>query len=194
MPGDVDLETVIGELEAELGETVSQRIAARFLGVSHTALGHRVRGGSIPLVENRAGRREVPVPALLRFKPTWGGAGGADSFGGAAGVRGDRRSDADRDHAAASDRSLAYHRAVADRLTRGHVADACYRVRKWRAGGKLDPTYADEWEQVLQGSLAQIRAILTDPSSAAADLRQSSPFAGILSESERRTVIGAPVP
>jgi hypothetical protein len=181
--GDPELESVIAELEAEVGETVSQRCAARFLGVSHTALGRWTREGRVPLVENRVGRLEVPVPALLRLA--------ADAGGERAPASAPRRTGADPGVSPA-DRSLAYHRAVAACLGRHHVEDARYRVRKWRAEGKLDPAYADAWEEVLSGSLAEIRKVLTEESEAADDLRQNSPFAGVFSEPDRRALIGAP--
>lgn len=195
LEGDVELEAVIAELETEMGETVSQRIAARFLDVSHTTLGRWVRSDIVPLVENREGRSEVPVPALLRLAESSAAsdAPASDSpvLGRPSNVEGQRTAEA---HSAAADRSLAYHSAVADRLTRADAVDALYRVRKWRTQGKLDHSYAHAWEQILDGSLSQIRGVLTDTSTTAADLRQNSPFAGLLSEPERRTVIGAPAP
>ncbi|MGI8632015.1 MAG: hypothetical protein ACR2NA_05635 [Solirubrobacterales bacterium] len=180
---------MIAELEGELGETVSQRIAARYLGMSHTALGRRVRGGEVPLVENREGRTEVPVPALLRLAREPNGAKRPASGRPAVSPRANEPR-ARADHAGARERSLAYHRAVAERLRREDVHDAHYRVRKWRAAGKLGPYYADSWEEILQRPLPQIRDALTEDSQAAADLRQNSPFAGTLSEPERRAVIG----
>ncbi len=193
LPGDSDVEAVIADLEGELGETVSQRIAARFLGVSHTTLARRARSGMIPLVENRRGRSEVPVPALLRLARAPGSSNLPAPGRPAVSAHAGRRLPA-RGHAGAADRSLAYHRAVADRLSREDVEDALHRVRKWRAAGKLDPVYADAWEQILQGPLPRIRSILWDASQAAADLRQNSPFAGLFSEPERRAIIGAPTP
>jgi len=191
---DADLETVIAELEAELGETVSQRIAARFLGVSHTALGRWVQAGRIPLVESRDGRSEVPVPALLRLKE----GGHRDSGGTPAETLAEhpvsRRGLPGAGHTEATDRSLAYHRAVAQRLTREQVEDARYRLRKWGLEGKLDPAYQGRWDEILHGPLREIKAVLAEDSQEAADLRQNSPFAGLISEHERRALIGAPAP
>lgn len=183
--GDPDLEAVIAELEDELGETVSRRSAARFLGVSHTTLGRWVRDGRVPVVENREGRLEVPVPALLRLAASGREGDGASISPSRSGARG-------RVGAGAAGRSLAYHRAVADRLSRELVDDALYRVRKWRAQGRLDPTYSDAWEQILSGPIERVRDVLTQESDEAADLRQNSPFAGVVSEPERRALIGAP--
>lgn len=189
---DVDLETVIAELEVELGETVSQRIAARFLGVSHTALGRWVRAGQIPLVESRAGRNEVPVPALLRLKESGHRDGGERPDRMVAECPVYRQGPSGESHAEATDRALAYHRALARRLTRKHVEDASYRLRKWGLEGKLDPAYQDRWDEILRGSLSEIQTVLVEDSPDAADLRQNSPFAGLISEPERRALIGAP--
>jgi hypothetical protein len=69
------------------------------------------------------------------------------------------------------------------------VNEARHRVWKWRAEGKLDPRYADEWEAVLRRSVADVRRTITTDSSYAQDLRQNSPFAGMLSEPERRRIL-----
>jgi len=183
--GDGDLEAVIVELEHELGATVSQRIAALFLGISHTALARRVRNGAVPLVENREGRLEVPVPALLRL------AAEAPTQIRSTSATPPDVSQPRQGRAGATDRSLAYHRAVADRLNRAQVDDALYRLRKWRTEGKLEAVYADAWQEILRGPLSEVRHALTDDSPLAADLRQNSPFAGVLSEPERRAIIGA---
>lgn len=192
LDGDSELELVIAELEAELGETVSQRVAARFLGISHTALRRWVRAGTIPLVENRVGRAEVPVPALIRFKRAAEADAGESDARRRVALPAEAHDLAGQGHDAAATRSLAYHRAVAERLNGEEVSDARYRLSKLRAAGRLDPIYADRWEDVLAGSLAEIRKLLADPSQDAADLRQNSPFAGVLGEPERRAVIGAP--
>src|ERR1700722_13663853 len=65
VPENEDLAAVRLGIETELGETVSLRLAARVLSVSHTALERWVKSGDVPLVFTPAGRREVPVTALL---------------------------------------------------------------------------------------------------------------------------------
>ena len=64
LPGNEDVFTVRRALERELGETVSRRLAARILGVSHTALDHWTKAGDLPLVYSAQGRVEVPVTAV----------------------------------------------------------------------------------------------------------------------------------
>lgn len=55
-PKSRDIVTVRAALEEELGETVSRRLAARLLGVSHTALARWVHAGDLPVVFSSAGR------------------------------------------------------------------------------------------------------------------------------------------
>jgi hypothetical protein len=66
------------------------------------------------------------------------------------------------------------------------VDDALRQVWKWRLQGRIDPHYANRWERVLRGSVAEVRRSISEDSQDAGDLRQSSPFAGMLSEPERR--------
>lgn len=203
---DPDIATVRAELERELGETVSQRLAARFLGVSHTALQRWIKAGDLPLVFSASGREEVPVSGLLdiyervergrlrgrrrrhHLEPVL-----AEGRERAGRVRADEvapeSSSREDGHSRADRRALAYHRAVAKRLNRKMIDEALHRVWKWQAEGKLNPRYADEWESILRRPVADVRQAITDDSAHARDLRQSSPFAGMLSEPERRRIL-----
>lgn len=49
--------------------------------------------------------------------------------------------------------------------------------------------WLDEWERLLDGPLVPLLTTLTSPSPRARELRQNSPFAGVLSESERQQVL-----
>jgi hypothetical protein len=203
VPGNKDISVVRVGLERELGETVSRRMAARVLGVSHTALGRWIESGDLPVVLSVAGRVEIPVPALLDLRESVD----ADRVDGprryalaptmrryrtaAERVRvDDLKGSEHRDgHGRASARSLAYHRTVAQRLRRPMVDEARHVLSRWRAQGRIDRRYAAEWEEVLGRPMADIRRTLVDESPEADDLRQNSPFAGMLSEAERRRII-----
>jgi len=205
MPPNRDLVAVRAALEAELGETVSRRLAARLLGVSHTALDRWVDAGDIPLVFAPSGQRAVPVDALLELRESVE----AERRAGSRGQRPlepvmtQRRKRAERldvgalvapgsvseSHDRAARRSLAYHRALARSLDRRMADDALRQVWKWRLRGRIDPHYADRWERVLRGSVADVRRAISEDSQDAGDLRQSSPFAGMLSEPERRKLV-----
>jgi hypothetical protein len=203
VPGNEDLSAVRLSLERELGEAVSRRMAARVLGVSHTALGRWIESGDLPVVLSPAGRVEIPVPALIDLRESVD----ADRADGprryalaptmsryrtaAERIRGDDLKGVQRDsgHGRASARSLAYHRVLARRLRRSMVDEARHALFRWRDQGRIDPRYADRWEDVLSRPLTEIRRTLIDESSEADDLRQNSPFAGMLSEAERRRII-----
>ena len=87
-----------------------------------------------------------------------------------------------RGHELAERRSLELHRLVAERVRADpsllHAAQG--RVRAWLADGPVHPRWAEAWLDVLQRPLDEILNILVDPGPAARDLRQSSPFAGVL--------------
>ncbi len=200
VPDNEDLFAVRLRLEQELGESVSRRLAAKLLGVSHTALERWIQSGDVPLVFTATGRQEVPVAALLdlyeavRSSKT----GGTVRHPLAAALRSrqqaaerlnvdwdDPRGGYDRTHL----RSLAYHHAVAGRLRKQTVADAKYVLYRWREQGRIDPVYADRWDRVLAMPLTGIRDAITAASTEADDMRQNSPFAGALTEPERRRIL-----
>lgn len=69
------------------------------------------------------------------------------------------------------------------------VDEAWYRVYKWRELGRLDPRYADEWQAILERPLDEVRRAIAEQGPRGNDLRQNSPFAGMLSEPERRKLL-----
>lgn len=202
VPGNRDLATVRAALEDELGATVSQRLAARTLGVSHVALRRWIDAGDLPLVYTREGRREVPVSALLRLRdeieeeqpsPTAGRYAIAPTMerrrAAAKRMRVKKGPPGSEPHSRARARSLAYHRAVAGRLRSSMVEEARHLLFLWRKEGKIDPHYAARWEEILNQPIAQIRQAIMEESPVADDLRQNSPLAGLLSEAERRRIV-----
>ena len=197
---------VRAELENELGGTVLPSLAATLLGVSHTALRRWIGRGDVPVVLDGRGRKAVPVSALVdlyqsvraeresgrrrrhTLEPAMtAGRERARSLQPRSLIDEDPAG-ADR-HRLAQLRSLAYHRALARRLTRPMAEDARHVLWEWRERGVVDPRYADEWESVLDRPLREIRRVLTSDDLQARDLRQSSPFAGLLTEPERRRIL-----
>jgi hypothetical protein len=63
--------------------------------------------------------------------------------------------------------------------------------RWWTAAGERRPHWMKEWDEILRQPCSDIQAILADPSERGAALRQSSPFAGVLSARERRRIYEA---
>jgi hypothetical protein len=92
-------------------------------------------------------------------------------------------------HDRAERRNRAYHAALARRLRRETVRKALHQLWRWSEEGKIDPRYAAEWEALLRRPLPEIKRVLVEDSQWARDLRQNSPFAGALSEPERRKIL-----
>lgn len=202
-----DLTAVRQDLEDSLGGTVSRNLAAKLLGVSHTALNKWISAGDVPVVISPSGRREVPVPVLLdlhervreeresgrrlrhRLEPSL-----VETRGRASRMRPgsgpEFRPSIEADsHRRAELRSLAYHRALAPRLRRPLVNDASRKVRRWLKEGRIDRRYAQEWLDLLELPVHEIRKAISADDQRGRDLRQSSPFAGLLSEPERRRIL-----
>lgn len=202
-----DVAPVRRDLEARLGSTLSRSRAAQILGVSQTALDRWVAAGQIPIVLTPAGRREVPRQFVIELREAIGELRGrgrhrhplaaaiearrdaAAALGGARPSGGSARSSAPRDHRTAERRSLAFHRVIAERLDEQLVEEARERVERLVVGGHLHPRYADRWREVLSLPVAKIATVIVADDREGRDLRQNSPFAGVLNEQERRRII-----
>jgi hypothetical protein len=204
----VDVSPVRRELEAQLGPTLSRSRAAQILGVSQTALDRWVTVGQVPTVMTPSGRREVPRQFVIELREAIGelrgrGRGGRPLAAALAARRAraegidigsDLAADADAEpggHRTAERRSLALHRVVAARLTPALVDEARERVEALAGAGRLHPRYADRWREILARPIAAIVAAIVADDQPTADLRQNSPFAGVLNEQEWRRVVEA---
>jgi hypothetical protein len=88
-------------------------------------------------------------------------------------------------HRLAELRSLAYHRAVAERLADPRVVESARaRVRQWLERGHV-PVYAVAWQRLLEGPVEELRAALEADTEAFRALRQATPFAGVIDARER---------
>jgi hypothetical protein len=87
-------------------------------------------------------------------------------------------------------RSLALHEAVAAKLEKDPALLGVARanVKRWL---EVHPAAAlVEWEQLLdRAPLSRVLALLRSPDEDAARLRQSSPFAGVLTPGERLAIL-----
>jgi hypothetical protein len=206
-PGARDIVAVRSHLEQELGGSVSRSLAASLLGVSHTALQKWIDAGDVPVVVTPTGRTAVPVAALVELfeaitserelgqrrlhviEPAMTAARErAEALNPSLLIDG-RADDATDPHDRAERRNRAYHAAVARHLRKRTVQRALHQLWRWNEEGSIDPRYAEAWEDVLRRPLPEIKRILTDDSQDARDLRQNSPFAGALSEPERRKIL-----
>lgn len=203
-----DIAAVRTNLERMAGPTVTRAVAARLLGVSQTALDRWITTGDIPILITPAGRRELPLRWLvesieavherrlaypddrhplgsvlrasrseaehLDTSTLLAPAGHGDDYG---------------DHRRTELLSLAYHRAVAQRLDRSIVRDAQDRLTRWRSQARIDPRYAQRWQTILAKPPAEIARTIGEDTPSMRDLRQTSPFAGTLSEPARRRTL-----
>jgi hypothetical protein len=85
-------------------------------------------------------------------------------------------------HRTAERRSLAYHRAIANRLgDEPSILEAARRrVVEWCETRSVHPRYADAWRSLLDRSVTKIAEAIVDDSEHMTALRQVSPFAGSL--------------
>jgi hypothetical protein len=198
------------ELEDELGGTVSRNLAAGFLGVSHTALHRWINSGDVPTVITVAGRKEVPIPVLCDLREQIerereSGRRGlhilepamidarhrAERLRPDPSLRTEVEAGRDDPHRLTDLRSLAYHRALAPRLRRPTIDRARVKLGRWEREGKIDSRHADEWREVLDLPLKEIRETIGADDPRGRDLRQNSPLAGLVSEPERRKILAS---
>lgn len=200
-----ELASVRQFLEELVGSTVAPAEAARLLGVSQPGLKRWIDKGDVPTVLTPQGRREVPLSELIGLLDQ---VEDLRSEGVArpltAAIRERHRHAAEaidldrllprrraRTHRMPEMQSLAYHRAVAERLDEGIVDEARRRLRNWRRDELIDRRWADEWERILSLPLPRIAKAISADSKPARELRQTSPFAGVLTEQERQRLFRA---
>jgi hypothetical protein len=94
-------------------------------------------------------------------------------------------------HALAEERSLALHRAVAERLRADPslIERARRRVEGWLRDGSVARPYAEAWREILAGTVDDAAHLLEDPGDRARQLRQASPFAGFLDPRTRWSIL-----
>ena len=85
-------------------------------------------------------------------------------------------------------RSLAMHAVIARKIERDPalLAIAHRNVERWSARWKESaPAWLEEWRELLSRPWQEVAALITESGERASRLRQSSPFAGVLSNEER---------
>ena len=98
------------------------------------------------------------------------------------------------DHRRLELRSLAMHTLIARKLARAPklLAVARENLRRWdeRWGGD-SPLWLEEWQAILKRPWREVAAFMTELSPRATRLRQSTPFAGVLTPQERKRIYDA---
>ena len=90
--------------------------------------------------------------------------------------------------------SLWLHHAVAGRLVRDPQAVMDLARRNLDTLSRRHPSaqpWIQAWRRALDKGPAVVLQILTSPSEAATELRQNSPFAGVITQAERRKVLAS---
>lgn len=200
-----ELRTVREFLEDIAGPTITRAEAARLLGLSQTALDRWIAKDEISSVITPLGRREIPLSELVELLEDVERVRGTGIRRPLAAVIRERRRrssesvDLDRllprrrprTHRVPELQALAYHRLVAERLDEDVVDDARRRLHRWRQNGRIHPRWAEEWEGILATPLERIAKTISADTQRARELRQTSPFAGVLNEQERRRLLRA---
>ena len=98
------------------------------------------------------------------------------------------------DHRILDARSLAMHCKIAKKIARDPTLlnKAKANLERWIAkSGDRQPQYLREWQQILERPWPEIALLITSMSEDATRLRSSSPFAGVLTASERDQIYEA---
>jgi hypothetical protein len=185
LPSNPDVELGIKGIKAALGEAVSQRTAARALGIAHPELSKLITDGRLAVTDTSRGRSQVVVDSLVelieqegaapREEPSWKQrrAKREAEAEAAAGEPSDKQAELQR---IIRLRALAFHRALARNLDIEMIEAARELVAQWREQSVLTEEQADAWAVVLERPLSDVVAKITDYSPAGDALREKSPF------------------
>jgi len=91
-------------------------------------------------------------------------------------------------------RSLAMHVLIAEKVCKDPslIDKAKHNLQRWRERSAGEPApWMGEWARILTRPCLEIAAVMTGMNATSTRLRQSSPFAGILSASERKRIYEA---
>lgn len=168
----------------DTGILLAARIEA---GLSQRELAARAGTSGATVAAYERGTKEPRLSTLLRLL-------------GAAGMRLELSyapvlSNANGDLTREDRRSLALHRVIAARFARDPRAVSTKAVRNLKVMRRADDGSAapwlEEWERLLKGPVSAVIEVLVSHDQRARDLRQVTPFAGVLSDEERRAIYRA---
>jgi transcriptional regulator with XRE-family HTH domain len=156
----------IRELRVRAG--ITQAVLARAAGTSQPTIAAYEAGRKSPSVNTvRRLARSVGLEARVEYHPPL--------------TREERR-------------SIALHQAIAQRLIEDPervLAQARQNLTRMGARVTGPSQILEEWRVVLDRPLSALLPLLTDPTPWARELRQLTPFAGVLSARERAVAYGA---
>lgn len=84
-------------------------------------------------------------------------------------------------------RSLAMHRLIADKIRAEPALSmiASENIDRWLRTARRNDRLLNTWSELLKQGILTALAVATEDSERARELRQSTPFAGVLSPQER---------
>ncbi len=174
LPGNVDVDRALTGLEEALGGAVSQRVAARALGIPHPELSKLIAQKKLETTNTSRGKNQVEIRSLIDMIEAKESAerGGSKREAKEEKAPGDSRSISDIMVA----RALAYHRALARNLDRPMIDRASEIVDEWAESGKLNDDQATEWRRVLGLPFDDIASAMIEFGEAGNERRRVSPF------------------
>lgn len=74
------------------------------------------------------------------------------------------------------------HRLIAQRLPGEPelISEALARLQRWSEAKTISDHYVSQWRTLLEGPRDALTALMVDPGPRGRELRQSTPFAGVL--------------
>ena len=92
-----------------------------------------------------------------------------------------------RGHQRIDQRSLALHRAIADKLSADPALIQIVQdnLDRWSTKGSRSQPYWDAWRTILNRPLPEVLELLEEESERMTAMRQATPFAGVLEPAER---------
>lgn len=93
------------------------------------------------------------------------------------------------------EKSLWLHRALLAHLMldpQKILKTALTNIEDWKSKHRSDgmvTQYLEKWERVIDSGVDNVASVLTGSDGASRELRQNSPFAGVLSDDERRLIL-----
>ena len=163
----------------DVGKTIRKR--RQHAGLSQHALADAAATSQPTIAAYEAGRVVPSVPTLSRI---------LESCGYALAVR---PSTTHVRWTRVEEKSLAIHRAIAAKLltdTTPVLAKARHNMVTLRDADLGHASQLlDDWDRLLAGSVDEIVTIILARTQQAIDLRQMTPFAGVLTDSERRSIL-----
>lgn len=183
LPGNTDVDRGIEGLKAALGEAVSQRTAAKSIGVAHPELSKLITARELVVIDTARGRSQIELESLVGYieandvaapePPAWKQRRAARE---AAGEDAEAESQQEALARIMKMRALAFHRALARNLDRAMVETARESLAAMREAGKITPEQAEAWSTLLERPVSDIAARMADYSPAGDALREASPF------------------